>query len=823
MQAKLKSSDLCRAILAAGFVLTASVLNVCAVDLGGRIEAVARRCDAVSDDSGGGQITTVRMLLHCAREAAAGSYTDGLALVKAAENQCGLLEERGPEDGSYAFEEPKWLGVANGRLGLLFKTSDESAELKAVYHAEHDHQFLRWSIDPRPLWAVTWYKAPPPLHTEADRAQHWRNRMPLSDGVHNSTAPALCSFRADAKEGEASVELNWLGKEPVLATKVVCTLPPNSGLSYWRIVVENDSGKGIRDIAFPIIGPIGVRSAAQRDYLAVPCKQGVLFRNPGVNADLTDMWNDSPFMQYMGYYTDAGSGLYLSAHNPDRVFKKAIVEAEGGLLKAGFQYPVEHMGVTSKTRHEYYGALGAFSGDWFDASMIYRDWALRQQWAPRRTWRERNDVPVWLKECHLSIRVSGRPEQQMPRILRLREYFGMPALLNWYQWHESSNFIEHGPEYRRFVWPGMKDALSELKSHDMHPVTYFCLRTWDIGLESWRAEGIQAAVKDPLGNPVHGYWGQVSNAVVDPGSKVFRQKAIEECAATARFFGNDGIYADLAGTFVAPLDFSTEHGHPPGGGTWLHDGQASALKAIRQHCRRDNPDYIVMAETCNELLLDSIDTHLTYHGFKYPPKYGKISRNVPMFAAVYGQHVKSYGSKGASLQQGPVEGAYAAQLFAFGNMLGRVFVSAPDRPPKQLTSQDMKFHQHLALYRQAAMPWLVYGKMVRPLSIEHDVPILDDDPRMDFSIETASWEAEDGSMAFVFVNTRKRDTVTFRVRIDPARYGIPADGSWELLDLHETGKFDRAEPITGPAQRTLSLKRLRALVLVVKPKLCPSQ
>jgi hypothetical protein len=52
-------------------------------------------------------------------------------------------------------------------------------------------------------------------------------------------------------------------------------------------------------------------------------------------------------------------------------------------------------------------ALGSFKGDWYDATNLYREWSLHQNWA--NPLYKRDDVPEWLLESppHIILRIQG--------------------------------------------------------------------------------------------------------------------------------------------------------------------------------------------------------------------------------------------------------------------------------------------------------------------------------------------------------------------------------------------------------------------------------
>ncbi len=459
-------------------------------------------------------------------------------------------------------------------------------------------------------------------------------------------------------------------------------------------------------------------------------------------------------------------------------------------------------------------AVGVFNGDWYDGSVVYKEWALKQSWVPAQPLYARKDVPEWLKKTSVSLRAEGDPKREYERTVAYRDFFGRsPALLNWYGgWFKSVDGKTCGqaPEWAENGLPEMKRIMPELRQKDIRTLVYSLLFLWDTRLPSWQKEGLSAAQLDAKGELMWGRYEGLPLAYVCTASKVYQDKFVNAMAGIAREFGADGVYADLAGCQVSELCFNPVHGHPVGGGATFAEGERSILEKSRLAARKYNPDFVVMAEAPDERILNSFDTYLIYQGF-----FEGTSRNIPMFNVVYGEYVRSYGAKSAGILNSPQEAINPAQLFVWGGMLGRVFLADPRNMP---TDTNLNYLKYLARYRDAALPYLGFGKMLRPVKIGRITPPLKERPVEDYSVETATYLAPDGTVAFVFANTRLSTDITVACSIKPAEYNIPEDGSWTLCLLDETGVVTERAAIKG-REFGLSEKigKLKALVLVAKP------
>ena len=77
-----------------------------------------------------------------------------------------------------------------------------------------------------------------------------------------------------------------------------------------------------------------------------------------------------------------GAGLYIAAHDSTARIKALRISKEHDI---SFETPVENAGVIGKAAEgpRYDVTIAAFSGDWWSAAKLYRDWALTTPWAAK--------------------------------------------------------------------------------------------------------------------------------------------------------------------------------------------------------------------------------------------------------------------------------------------------------------------------------------------------------------------------------------------------------------------------------------------------------
>ena len=76
-------------------------------------------------------------------------------------------------------------------------------------------------------------------------------------------------------------------------------------------------------------------------------------------------------------------------------------------------------------------------GDWFDAALIYKDWARREaRWWPRLGREGRSDTPEWMRGLSAWAQSCGAPDDCVANVKRFREFLGVPVGFHWYNWHQ---------------------------------------------------------------------------------------------------------------------------------------------------------------------------------------------------------------------------------------------------------------------------------------------------------------------------------------------------------------------------------------------------
>lgn len=386
----------------------------------------------------------------------------------------------------------------------------------------------------------------------------------------------------------------------------------------YRLLVDSRSGSIVsytatfgsdQDLLIPIDNPVdGLTS-----YILASDSDGRL-RGPveasmrGVNRNTPEKWryNNYPGQwistQLMAYYNDAG-GLYVACDDNTGLpkFIDPLLENDGVTLAVG-HYPGTQG--PSKGKLPYNVVLGTFSGDWYAAAEIYRNWASKQPFCALKL-ADRKDCPKWITDSAVGITFPMRGESDwdgpakpnpeytpatnaLPYLdklaAKLEESPLMPIVFNWERggpWVQPDAFPPLGGEN------DMKEFMAQAKEKGWHPIIYgdgLCWVVWQKntdydGMPYFRAhEGEAAVVRKWDGKLLEqrlGDWRKGYRACV--GTKGGREMVIGMTRKMAEF-GPDAIQQFDQGP--GPIAcYARDHGHPPVPGPWMAKSFNVLLKA----------------------------------------------------------------------------------------------------------------------------------------------------------------------------------------------------------------------------------------------------
>lgn len=491
-------------------------------------------------------------------------------------------------------------------------------------------------------------------------------------------------------------------------------------------------------------------------------------------------------MQLAAFYDErGGTGLYFGLHDPWGGTKRFSAEPWPGNLRAvrlAWDIPVADMGrVGNRFQSPGPAVWQILRGDWFDAALIYRDWARREaRWFPKLGADGRMDTPAWMRELCAWALTGGPPEQCVPPVLELRKALGLPIGFHWYNWHQVP-FDNDYPHYFP-TREGFAEGVGRLQEAGVAVMPYINGRLWDThdrGIEDWQFSSVArpAATKMQNGEPyVETYGSKETNgqmvrlAVMCPTTRLWQEKVggvvgrlFDECGVRA-------VYIDQIAAAAPVLCFDASHGHPLGGGRWWNDrGYWPMLESIRARKPREN----ILTTECNaEPFLRWMDGYLTWHW--------QYDGQVPLFPVVYGGAIQMFGR---AYRGGPTKDLAlrmkAGQQLVWGEQLGWLDPGVVKEP------QNFAFFTNAVWLRWHLRRYFYAGQMARPPWVEGEVPTVTADwqwsgpwPVTTPAVMTGAWHLPaERRLVLLFANVGEAP-VSGRLRYDLSAAGLTGRRFW---------------------------------------------
>lgn len=632
------------------------------------------------------------------------------------------------------------------------------------------------------------------------------------------TPEDACSFSFTKAPSENSVEFLWKGfddpRSRNLEVQVSVTLPENKQESHWNLALHDSDDFGFYQIAFPRMTSL---AAQKNEALAVPFWMGEVtssareLLNPADAPALRRSWEYPGLLslQCLTFYGDQG-GLMLSTRDSTAIRREfAVFGGERNALGIEISHPVSPASANYQLSGDV--LLSLFTGDWFDAALLYRRERDALPYAEQSRVRT-NQIPDWAEETGLWIwNRDASPGVLSPAAALQKEMAALVSVF-WHWWHGcayDAGFPEYLPP--REGAESFKHALGAAQKEGIHAIVYMNQRLWGMDTTSWKEKDAQRyAVKGADGTirrEIYNTFTQSPCASMCMGTSFWRNTYAEIAEKVLLELGADGIYMDQACSSLACYD--QEHPHPPGGGPWWMQGFQQLASDIRQRCLPVKAP-VLAGEGCGEAWLPHLDLMLSLQvsleRYAAPGQWEPI----PFFHAVYHDCARFFGNY-CSLTRPPYDSLWPKE-------------SAPDRPlalldkkfaaqfrleqgrsfiwgqipcianflPEQLTSrrEELSFLKTLVHLRLKTLKYLRDGIMLAPpdigsplieiptsrLSIyagQHDA--VQEYTRLVPSVLAAAWQASDGNVAVALVNIGD-STEEIELSLESSRYPLGEKG-----------------------------------------------
>jgi uncharacterized protein DUF6259 len=648
-------------------------------------------------------------------------------------------------------------------------------------------------------------------------------------------------YKTSQKDGATVHHLGWPrldlpGEAQAIGVEVSVTVSANDRwLSEWRIRVTNRSKVwGVWEVRFPRLERLGPVGDPAGDRFLDPMIQGRLTPNPYRHLQKARYVRDAPVetsgqsVHYPGYasfqmcslYHPDRAGLYYAAHDGKGYFKRFCFSPnkDGRSLDLYLQHSPEGQGLAGAGYVSPFPVvIGAFKGDWMTAAKRYRQWAVKQVWCSGGPLERRADVPDWYKKLAIWEFITGTSYGAMRHY---RRKLGVPWANHWnYIWKDKSQGDRGSPDL--FPPKGgaeqMRRETARLTKAGVYTVPYFLgsavdckspqYAKWDMDPVLVRGGEARYALGNPNTPYIWVYHGgtprQVRYAWPCPHLDFWPSKA-EKVVRRIMELGATGVYLDTT-TGNAYQCFSTEHGHPAGGGNYWAQGVRRYLKRVRRTVKAVNPQGIMTGENPCEVYMDLMDGFLLF--------VAHFPTHVPAFQAIYGDYIGTYGQSLSSPAKIGKDYPFMLPMgisFINGDQVGHT--ARTDYTMQAPGAADMAWLRRLAHFRvKAVNRYVGLGEMVRPPTLETKLPEVSGwwwawNPKQWITrtvtrpaVIHSAWRASDGSIGIVFLNiSEQAQQVAFRLRGD--QYGFAPGADLAIAGLG----LDRHEKLTRDVHATLT-------------------
>lgn len=676
------------------------------------------------------------------------------------------------------------------RVGAYLLASDElgvavrGGMLTSLYDLGAQRELLGAAV---PLWQAT-------LRTDDRRLLDYRPDGAAAAQPAELTRATMLqhSHQGSLRDGQRSVP----------GPRVTTTLQLGGPRLRLHIDIDNDTPYSLWNVRTPELALPPLGGDGRDDAVLYPFRCGVLRENPTVTGVQygSRYPSGAAVMQFSAMY-DAAGGVYLGIHDPEASCKEPRVQGPDAdnRIAMWYEWPMPDMGKPGNDwRQPGETVIELFRGDWYDASLIYRDWvAAEAPWWPARSERR---TPEWMPELCVWALPNGHayePDNVVARVKRFAEFMDVPTAIHWYTWHEIP-FDTYYPHYNP-TKPRMAEGVAELQAAGVRVMPYINGRLWDSRLDDFKEAAIASACWTEEGRPyIEEYGNGVPNAPMDPTTELWQRTVRETVLWLQDEVGVDGVYIDQIGAAAPVLQFNPNVAHPLGGGSWWTvDGYWPLLARLRAEM---GDDKFITTEDNADCYAHLMDGFLAWAW--------QSDGMVPAFSAVYAGQIAMFGRAGNG--DDLARRMKAAQSLVFGEQLGWWDPGVVEQPAGVLLRECARMRHEL-------IEFLAHGTMLRP-------PVLGDMPEVtaDWAfggpsqvtfgvVQTGAWRAPDGRVAIILANCGDEE-VTTTVEFDRADYGYRPDATLTAFTRQpgvDGGRLalppDWTGPVTVPAMGAMAI------------------
>ena len=598
----------------------------------------------------------------------------------------------------------------NGLLRLEFDRANGT--LLSMRDLETGYEYLDTEAEPQRLWSI----------------------VPLNEGDAVAEPTDVTVRKVSSRE----LKLAWKGSEAFTLVARV-RLDDKKPLSYWTVEMSDYDGAKVKELVFPYLTNI---KAFTNEEILLSDWTGALYKNPRAQQSTLSIYKRNHkhnSMQLSAIYGEEPSGLYIATNDTEAYGKNFAIDFREGLTDYKMINILELGNSHYKPTYEF--ILGTLHGDWYDAALIYREWALEQEWVKNNRLHS-GKMNKWLPETDIWMWNRGHSSNVLTEAEDLKRYLGdCNVSVLWHWWH-SGPYDDAFPEYLppREGRESFVKAVARAKTKGINMTPYMNSFQWGGATKSFREKGVERYVarKSDGSTLAHVYNKFTGNPLVPVclSQEFWRETYSGLCDTLINSYGCSGVYMDQ--TCNVYVCYNPDHGHTVGGGNYWVKSHLKMIERIREKTSAENP--VLTGEGSGEDWMAHLDGFLTLEGSRERMRGAKASEIVPLFNAVYHGYAICFGNL-SGLTYPPYDDCWPkeyrspdtetllpekynlqmrmeqARTFVWGS---QPMISNYHPFVREGRPVEMRYLAELVAKRKQYKEYLQYGTMMRPPKMAND-------------------------------------------------------------------------------------------------------
>ena len=691
--------------------------------------------------------------------------------------------------------------LGNDKVAFVWNRPQSGCGLIAIHDKEKKHDFVNVSPGDASFWRVT-------TKTSANKGKTYSS----------SDMASLVTYKVDKSAKEASIVFCGTGN---LKTRVEVRLKTMESLARCRIYVDsNSSDEGLVSVNFPnIVGIPPINKAGNDDIVLDTLNVGEQIPSPLATGK--GFQRKYPLGLQFTALINKGIGLYLAEEDRQantKTFAWSSV-ASTNSLTLSLEHPV--LNCVAKELVAKYSSpgdvvIGPFHGDWYDASRIYRKWAITAPWCSKGPIAARKDQPDWFKKLPYWTLGHINSEELIKTQFDIQEFFDLPvSACQTYDWwssrHQDNKYMDYFPPM--LGSENFSKAIKNWQAKGIRVVPYVNGICWDLDTENYRTKNMEKEalrLKDGSIMAWDTYGIGQKLAGMCPGSSKWRKELSKVCEELVGKYHVDGIYFDFLIQHSVDC-YAANHGHPIGGGNFWTKHTHDMLSEIRDNLKVIDQNVIIATESIAEFPIDCIDGFLGL----------RLQGSTPMYFAVYHGYAQVYG--GAADENLSTDTIGRWWLMGGQNGWHNTEPQLVDK--KYSESCYGPFYRNLLqCHYKFGTPYLSYGEMLRPPKVTgNDLPFFEKINTIVAyrvqAVEASAWKAPDGTIGVFILNYDEKNAHKIEWQIDLAEN--PGWTASDKIDLYQWTAQQNLQHVATENGGLLKLEQTIAPMEVLAFKLQP--